>query len=368
MEHSEPKILHTLRDDVRRGDFWRSVRREYAELRESMLDEPRRQRLRTMGAWRRWLITMFWLLKSMFFNLRPARRIILVVGILLSLFTRTFVFKGENFTITNDFNGIGVLLILFVLALELKDKLVARKELEAGREIHKALMPERSPAIPGWSIWLFERPALDIGGDLVDFIRYHDGKYSVMLGDVSGKGLRAALLAAKLQASIRALAPDGDSIDDLARRLNKIFYRDTPAGVFASLVYCEINLASGELNVLNAGHLPPYIIRRGNVEPLPKGDVALGLHEGATFSSRRIGLNDGDMFLAFSDGLNEARNELFELFGEERLLALLQANAMLSPRQLGEAIVRTVDEFAGEALQHDDLSIIILKREPPSQK
>ncbi len=366
MKQPEPKILHTLRDDVRRGDFWRSVRREYTELREYMLDEQRRQRLMKMGAWRRWLITMFWLLKSMFFNLRPARRIILVTGILLSFFSHSFVFKGENFAVTNDFSGIGVLLILFVLALELKDKLVARKELEAGREIHKALMPERSPKIPGWSVWLFERPALDVGGDLVDFIRYHDQKCSVLLGDVSGKGLRAALLAAKLQSSLRALAPDVGSVDELARRMNKIFFRDTPPGVFASLVYCEIDLASGVIDVLNAGHLPPFIIRRGSVELLPKGDAALGLNDAIKFRSQRIMLEEGDMFLAFSDGLNEARNQSMEFFGDDRLVAILKANVSLTPQRLGETIVHSVDKFVGEAIPHDDLSIVILKRESAS--
>lgn len=367
MQPPDQKIFHTLRDDVRRGDFWRSVRREYAELREFMLDEQRRQQLLKMGAWRRWLITMFWLLKSMFLNLRPARRLILVIGMILSLVSKTVVIKGENVSYTNDFSGIGVLLILFVLALELKDKLVARKELAAGREIHRALMPDRSPDIQGWSVWLFERPALDVGGDLIDFMQHREQKYGIVLGDVSGKGLRAALLAAKLQASIRAVAPDMRSIPELAETLNRIFVRDTPAGVFASLVYCEIDVREGSVDVLNAGHLPPFVLRGKSVEALPKGDPALGLHDGVVFTSRSVWLETGDMFLAFSDGLSEARNHAMEFFGEDRIRRLLEQHAALTPRELGETIVRTVDEFVGEAIPHDDLSIIILRRESASQ-
>jgi len=360
--HTEPapKVFRTLHDDLRRGDFFSSMRRDFRELKEFMLDEQGKKRLSEMGLLKKWLYTAWWLLKSMFFKLTPARRILLVVGLILLLASRTVIFSEGSVRIESDTNGLAILCIVFVLMLELKDKLVAKEELEAGRAVQEALMPERSPSVSGWSIWLFTRPANEVGGDLVEFVRAGESRYGIALGDVAGKGLRAALLMAKLQATLKALAPDFPSLAELGRKLNEIFCRDGVRGIFASLMYIELQPGSNAVRLVNAGHIPPMIVRNGEVTSLARGGVALGLTPDATFEEMPLKLERGDVLCAYSDGLTEAQNERGEFFGEQRLSEMLFRFSDLPVEQFGEALVANVDRFTGSARRHDDLSIALI--------
>lgn len=358
----EGKILKTLRSDLGRGDFKRSVRREFRELKDVMFDDQRKSQLTDMSAWKRWFLTGWWLFKSMFFKLTPARRILLVAGILLVIGSRTVVFSNEHVRVSSDTNGLGALCILFVLMLELKDKLIAKKELEAGRAVQEALMPDRNPDVPGWELFLFSRPANEVGGDLVDYITLEDARFGITLADVSGKGLSAALLAAKLQATLRALAPGYVSLGELGSRLNQIVCRDNLKNYFASLLYFEVQHNSGDVRVLNAGHPPPLLIKGHNVETMEKGGVALGIMSDGIFAEQRINLNIDEFIVAYSDGLTEAQNESGEFFGDERLFELSSSIANLSAEETGKMLFETVDRFVGEARVHDDLSIVVLRR------
>ncbi len=359
---SEPKIIGTIRQDLRRGDFGRTVRRDFEELREYMLEEERRKRLKEMGVVKRWVLLAWWLLKSMFFKLTPARRIILVVGILLVVFSRTIIYVDKHVQVQPDTNGMGILAILFVLMLELKDKLVAHDELRAGRAVQQALMPQQDPRVPGWDLWLFTRSANEVGGDLVDFIRISETRFGVAIGDIAGKGLSAALLAAKLQSTLRALTSDADSLGDLGRKLNQIFWRDSLRNIFASLVYIELAPESGTVRYLNAGHIPPLILKGGRVERMEKGGVALGIMPETTLDERRLDLASGDLLLVYSDGLTEAQNEAGEFLGDQRLFDLLPGLGGLRAEQVGDRLVAEIDRFVGEGRVHDDLSIIVLKK------
>lgn len=358
----EPEIFGTIRQDLRRGDLGRTVRRDFVELKEYMIDEERQKRLKEMGVVKRWIVLAWWLLKSMFFKLTPARRIILVVGILLVIFSRTAIYVDEHVQVQPDTNAVGVLAILFVLMLELKDKLVAHDELRAGREVQQALMPELRPNVQGWDLWLFTRSANEVGGDLVDFMRVADGRVGVTIGDVAGKGLSAALLAAKLQATLRALASEVPSLAALGAKLNQIFRRDSLRNIFASLVYIELVPGTGDICFLNAGHIPPVILSRGKIENTGKGGSALGIVPEMTLSERRLKLMSGDVLLVYSDGLTEAQNEEGEFFGDQRLLDILPGVAGLDAEQAGTRLVAEVDRFVGGGRMHDDLSIIILKK------
>ena len=262
-----------------------------------------------------------------------------------------------------DFSGVGILFILFVLMLELKDKLLATTELEDGHAIQRALLPNQSPHVPGWSLWLFTRSANEVGGDLVDFIPVAEGRYAVAVGDVAGKGLKAALLTAKLQATLRALGPDITSLSALAARVNSIFCRDSLPTMFSSLVYAELAPGSGNVRLINAGHLPPLVVRGSEIVQLVKGGPALGLMPGAEFSEETVQLERGDLILFYSDGLVEARNESGEFFGEDRLRAVLSSTSRLTAGMIGEELLAAVDRFRGEARAHDDLTLLVLKRD-----
>lgn len=361
-KNREPRFRKVIRDDLRRKDFKRTLRRDFEELKEFFIDDERKKRLKEMRPLKRWFFTAGWLLKALLMKLTPARRLLLVVAFILVLFANDLEYNGEKVRVRVDM-GVGAgAIVLFVLMLELKDKLLARDELAAGRAVQMALLPERTPKVVGWSLWLFTRTANEVGGDLVDFQKIAADRFRVTLADVAGKGLSAALLTAKLQATVRALAPDIDSLGEVGTKLNRIFYRDSLRNVFASVVYLEVRSDRGDLRFINSGHLPPLLLRGTEIEEMPKGDAAIGILPEVTCSEHRIELRKGDMLLVYSDGLSDAKNVAGEFFGTQRLLKLLPTLKDLEAPEAGERIVAEVDRFVGDARVYDDLSLIVLKR------
>ncbi len=317
-----------------------------------------------MGRARRAIYFTWWLLKSLFLKLTPARRILLLLAFVALAQGSGVIASSDRFRVSVDVGWMGVVLILLVLALELKDKLLAREELEAGRAVQMALMPPPAPVLPGWQIWLFTRPANDVGGDLVDYLRIGEHRASIVLGDVAGKGLPAALLMAKLQATLRALAPEFTSLAEIGSRVNTILHRDGLPNRFATLVYLEVAPTAGRVRILNAGHMPPLVVRASAATELPRGSFALGLLAHANFEEQCVDLLDGDTLVVYSDGVTEAMNAAGEFFGDDRLLALLPSVAAVSVAIAGATIVAAVDAFVGAARPHDDLSIVVLRRQP----
>lgn len=357
----KPNLGKTIMDDFRRGDFERTLRRDFSELKEFMLTEERQKRLRDMTRVKRWAFMAWWFLEGLFLKLTPARRILLLLAILFLVSNVNVRSEGSGAHF-EGFHIIGALVLLFIIMLELKDKLLAHEELEAGHAVQNALMPERTPQVSGWSLWLFTRSANEVGGDLVDFIQITPDRIGITLGDIAGKGLRAALLTAKLQATIRALVPDVMSLSELGAKLNFIFCRDSLPNLFASVVYAEVRPDSGSVRMVNSGHFPPVILRSGQIEKTAKGGMALGLSPQATFSEQLVELGHGEMMLVYSDGLTEARNLEGAFFGEQRALDLLPQLTPYSAQQIGERLLEEVDRFIGEARAYDDISIAILKR------
>jgi sigma-B regulation protein RsbU (phosphoserine phosphatase) len=299
----------------------------------------------------------------MYLRLTPFRRILFFIG-LIGFFTfGNFSSGPEGTELTLNISAVFTAFVfLFILALELKDKLLAKTELEEGRAIQQALMPEQSPKVNGWDIWLFTRSANDVGGDLLDFIQVDENKFGIAVGDVAGKGLSAALMMAKLQSTIRALVYDFLSLESLGNKLNMIFHRDSPAKIFASLIYAEINSESGNVKFINAGHYPPIIARKGKVEQLDKNAPALGLIKEATFNKQLISLEQNNFMIIYSDGLTEAKNESGEFFGEAKLIELLKSRQMMTSQKLGEMIIADADLFMGKIPAHDDLTLAVLKK------
>ena len=152
------------------------------------------------------------------------------------------------------------------------------------------------------------------------------------------------------------------SLETLGDKLNKIFHRDSPSKIFASLVYCEINSESGNVKFINAGHYPPIIVRKEKVEQLQKDAPALGLIKEANFTKQIISLDQNDFMVIYSDGLTEAKNESGDFFGENKLVGLLTNRQTMTSQQLGEMILSNVDSFMGKVPAHDDLTLAILKK------
>lgn len=348
--------------DVMRRGVGREVGGTFGDLERFYLSEGSRQRLAAMKPLPRTLRRIWWLIKSLLLKLTPARRIMLATAlVMLALGLQRFEIDTNVFSLR--FQPLGSLLLLLVLMLELKDKLIARDELEAGRTVQLALMPDRSPAVPGWDLWLHTEPANDVGGDLVDHMEIDPRRHGVTLGDVAGKALPAALLMVKLQATLRALVPGCDSLSALGHRVNEILVRDGLPNRFATLIYLVLTSDSGEVRWLNAGHMAPLAIRNGIIDELPGRSIALGIVPNVAFLEHQALLAAGDTLVVYSDGVSEAMNGTGDFFGEERLYAALREVAHLPIDAMGAHVLRQLESFVGEAPRHDDVSLVVLRRQ-----
>ncbi len=338
------------------GDFEKNLRRDLKDVYQFYLDDEERERLSKMGAFSRWAHLIVWVFKSMYHKLTPARRILLLVAFIIS--TVSIDIGAGNLNV----RSLGFVLLLVILLLELKDKLVATDELAVGRAVQIAMLPRENPVVSGWEIWLYTHPANEVGGDLVDYIEMDNDRWGIAIGDVAGKGLGAALLMSKLQATLRALAPGFEELSDLGRTVNRIIYRDGLRNRFASMIYIELGPDSGKLRLLNAGHLPPLILRTDTIEELPRGGAAYGLLTEMTYQEQGVELGKGDLLVAYSDGLSEAISPEGEFFGDARLVQLLSGLKDLPVESIGERVLSDVDKFIGDAPPFDDLSLVLLKR------
>lgn len=366
----EPRLIPTLRQDVGQvaGDFWkRGVRRSFGrafdDLGSFYLSRDTQQRLAKLPFIPR-VAQEFWLLlRGLLMKLTPTRRVLLALALLLLIMDVNRIDAG-SVHLTMNFRLVGNLVLLFVLMLELKDKLMARGELEAGRVVQLALLPQGQPAVRGWDIWIHTEPANDVGGDLVDYLAIDEATHAVVLGDVAGKALPAALLMVKLQATLRALIPQFGALSDLGAGVNRILARDGLPNRFATLIYLVLTSESGAMRLLNAGHPPPLVARvgAGPIDELPSGSIALGIMPDATFVEQQVALATGDVLVAYSDGVTEAANAQNEFFGEDRLKDALRQNAGQPAGAIGETILRALAAFVGDAPQYDDISLVVVRR------
>jgi serine phosphatase RsbU (regulator of sigma subunit) len=364
-----PGLIATLRRDLQQvfGDVasWApraTVARTIEDLDEFYLYDEERERLARTGPVRRWMLRLWWLFKGLVLKLTPARRLLLALGLVMRVAEGVRFTTGTGADVSINTGAVGLGLILLVLALELKDKLVAHDELEAGRAVQLALMPARPPAIEGWDVWMYTQSANEVGGDLVDHVPVDEGSTALLLADVAGKGLSAALLTAKLQATLRALVTECRSLVHLGECVNQIMYRDGVRGRFATLVCLVVRTETGEVRVLNAGHMAPLVVRGDAIEELPRGGVALGMVSATSFAEQRATLQPGEAIVVYSDGVTEAMNAAREFFGDERLEQILAGQRGRSAEAVGTAVVRAVSAFVAATPPHDDVSLIVLRR------
>ncbi len=363
--NSDRKFIKVLKDDFQTISFQKDVKREFRELRSFYITEEQNKRLAEMNPFRKSFRLTIWTIKSLFLYLTPLRRLLTVLGLFLLIFGNNFIVINENSTQSNNMGLLGGAFLFIVLMLELKDKLLAKDELEAGRKVQQALMPEQSPKVSGWSVWLYTRPANEVGGDLVDFLKIGDTRNGIVIGDVAGKGLHAALLMAKLQATIRAIAADYNSLSRLCTKINSIFFRDSLANIFASMLYLEIKPDNPQVRFVNAGHLPPYLIRQlpDEIKEISKSNPAIGLMKDFSYNEDVLELQKGDMIIAYSDGVTEARNEYGQFFEKERFVKVLSRIKNYTFENIGHAIINEVDYFVGDSPVVDDLSLIIIRKD-----
>lgn len=244
------------------------------------------------------------------------------------------------------------------------------KEVEIAREVQNLLFPHELPQVPGLQVAASCRPARQVSGDFYDFLVYGSTRLDVVIGDIAGKGISAALLMASLQASIRSALGETAAYEDPAARLAEVLarlnhqlYQRTAPEAYSTLVLAHLDLAAERIYYGNAGHHPPLLVTSGQVVPLPPGGTVVGLFESTLYSCGMLPLHDGDLVVFFTDGVVEAANPQGEEFGTERLVELVRANTFLTAEDLHILIQDAVDGWTGEGEPEDDVTVVLIKWE-----
>ncbi len=238
-----------------------------------------------------------------------------------------------------------------------------KQQLENARQIQVRLLPAEPPRLKGYDLAGSSIPCFAVGGDYYDFIQLGQGKIALVLADVAGKAMDAALLVSCLHACLRSQAKQQAPAAEKIAVVNRYLFENTPETKFATLFYAELDSLSHTLESVNAGHNLPLLVRAdGRVERLTSNGMPVGLMETATYETTRFGLKPGDLLLVYSDGLSDAENRAGEQFGLERLEKVVSENNQVPALQLLERIDQMLNAFQRGNRPTDDVTLLALKR------
>jgi phosphoserine phosphatase RsbU/P len=303
-------------------------------------------------------------------KLSPARRLLLLVALILLVFNPEVSWhsNGNLHVVSIDFRLLGGLLLLFLLILEVGDRVVMKRDLQIAREIQGWLLPNEPPAVPGVEIAFQTRPANTVAGDYYDVFTRSGAtpeakRLLVAVADVAGKSIPAALLMATFQASLRTLSVTPSSLPELIASINQYACTNSQGGLrFTTAFLSELDPSTGTLTYINAGHNAPMLCRRsGALERLDAGGLPIGIRAEASYESGTVVLAPGDWLVIFTDGVIEAMNTRGEEYGEVRLLANVATATSATPAQMMTRIMAELDQFVGNTPQHDDVTCLLLK-------
>jgi serine phosphatase RsbU (regulator of sigma subunit) len=302
---------------------------------------------------------LFW---AMMMKLSPMRRVLLLIALVLLLLP-VFHFTHEDQTVdTFETRFIAGVVLLILLALELSDRVTMKRDLEIAREIQSWLMPSEAPKVPGVDIAFASRPANTVAGDYYDAFFRPNERLLLVVADVAGKSIPAALLTATLQASLRTLAALPGSLPELVGRVNRYACEQSLQGRFTTAFVAELEPATGALTYVNAGHNWPVLRHAsGEIERLEAGGLPLGINSSVAYQFGTATLAKGDLLLIFTDGLVEAEDAKEREFGEERMLPVVQASQSGTAAEVLKRIMSSVDAFVGLTRQHDDITCLVLR-------
>lgn len=239
-----------------------------------------------------------------------------------------------------------------------------RHQIALAAEIQQHLLPSELPAIPGWDLAGTSIAAEIVGGDYFDIIPMRGAKWSICLGDVSGKGIPASLLMSNVQAMVRLLARMDIAPCESIRRANELLLECTPPEKFVTFFLAVLDAATGRLEYCNAGHNPPLLVTAaGECRRLVSDGAVLGIIRGFAYKGSASDMAPGDVLLVFSDGVTEAIDQDDFEFGEERLAAVVKEHAGESARAIQDAVIAEVRLHAGKQPQSDDITLVVLKRD-----
>jgi len=289
-------------------------------------------------------------------QLSPARRVFLLLTIayvVVGVFGR---------------NGSASMLIaaaafILLLALELADRVTMKRDLEIAREIQRWLVPATPPEVTGFELAFATRPANTVSGDYYDAFHRDGGQLLLVVADVAGKSIPAALLMATIQASLRTLAAEPVALKEVVLGLNRYACANSLGGLrFTTAFLGELDLASHTLRYIRAGHNPPVLRRAtGLLERLDEGGLPLGIMASAHFEQGSVTLDSGDLLVVFTDGVTEAENERQEEYSEPRLLEVIRGLSAGTAAERLKMVMSAVDAFVGRTRQHDDITGLVMR-------
>jgi sigma-B regulation protein RsbU (phosphoserine phosphatase) len=304
----------------------------------------------------------------MAFRLSPARRVLFALSVpLLAIAWMRWALAVVGplaFEVSTAFTLmlVATTLLFALLVMELRDKLALKGDLEIARQIQFGLLPFAPLESEGTSIHSLMRPANTVGGDYFDVIDLGEGRLAVVVGDVAGKGIPAALLMALLQGSLRTLITAGLRGANLVAKLNAHLHAHIPRNRLITLFYAEYDTATGRVEYVNAGHNAPFLLHHDRVERLEPTGMALGVLADTAYEGSLAVIEPGERLVLYTDGVTEAFDPKETEYGEERLEAFLKENAGLPHPRLIDAVREDVLSFCGPARPRDDMTLMVVGR------
>jgi sigma-B regulation protein RsbU (phosphoserine phosphatase) len=320
----------------------------------------------------------FW---ALVMKLSPARRMILFVALVMMILSSPKFSNGRTFAFDVNLDAVAALLLLLLLSLELADKVTMKRDLEIAREIQSWLVPSKPPVVVGANIAFHTRPQNSVAGDYYDAFyplndRAEGGKLFLVIADVAGKSVPAALLMATFQASLHTVARNGVPLGELVCRLNRYACAHSFDGMrFTTALLAEYDPKTRRLDYINAGHNAPVLRRHsvngsiggdsGNsgIERLEVGGMPFGISLDAQYQMGTVELGPQDALILFTDGVVEAFNDQGQEFTDSRWIAAIRnLPDWDAPRSL-QFLLQRVDEFVGVTKQFDDITCLVLRCE-----
>jgi phosphoserine phosphatase RsbU/P len=255
-------------------------------------------------------------------------------------------------------------LMALKVALKTREQLLMlQQELKVAWKIQQSILPKTFPERKEFEIYGEMTPARHIGGDFFDFFPLGEDKLGFVIGDVSGKGVPAALFMAVSRTLLRATASRSFSTSECLEQVNRLLCAENDSEMFVSMFYGILYIPEGEVEYCSGGHNPPYLVQDGRgVEPLPPTDgVVLGIFEDVKFSSKRVSLKPRDALVLYTDGVTEAMDDGEKMFTERRLEEFLQRSRGSSAIEMARGLMDEVKTFAANAPQYDDITVVTLR-------
>lgn len=248
------------------------------------------------------------------------------------------------------------------LLIEEQELQKVQQDLRLAHDIQANLLPKESPEVAGYDIAGASIPAKAVGGDYFDFIPIDAHRFAFCLGDISGKGIPASLLMSNLQATVRGQSLLNAGAAECVDVCNTMLFHNTPPEKFSTFFLGILDTQTHQMTYANAGHNYPFLFSAGGERQLEESDIVLGIMETFPFGEHRVSFETGDMFVLYSDGITEAINNEEEEFGETRLIEMVNQNRHASARELTDKIIAAVMQHAGDCVQFDDMTLVVVKK------